>query len=295
MGDLRGYGLVFIGVAFFATSLPFSAWAVADFDPFTAGVGRSLLGGVLSLVTLLVVRPRLPQGRQWRYLAYAGAGTGFVFPFFTNLGMASVGPNEGAVVIAVLPLSTAIFARFIEPDRRLGPWFWVGSLIACAVVTAFILRAGFSGFSLGYAALVLSLAVGFSYAWAGRVARDLPAWQVICWASVLALPFQVAAFAVLWPWLDLSGGGQAWAGLGIGALSAQWGGFFFFYAGLARVGAARGSLVQYSQPFLTFVLVAALTWVWPGPQVLLYAAAVIAALALTRLDGWKPAAKVIDS
>lgn len=284
MSDLRGYILVFIGVAFFATSLPFSSWAVADFDPFTAGVGRSFLGGTLSLITLLIVRPPLPKGKQWRYLAYASVGTGFIFPYFTNLGMATVGPNEGAVVIAILPLATAIFARFVEPDRRLGTWFWVGSLLACLCVAAFILRDGFSGMSIGYLALVISLLVGFSYAWAGRVARDMPGWQVICWASTLALPVQFIAFAILWPQLDVSGGAQAWLGLGIGALSAQWGGFFFFYAGLAMVGAARGSLVQYSQPFLTFFLVAALTLSIPDWRVFPYALAVVVALGLTRLD-----------
>lgn len=281
---MRGYVLVLIGTAFFATSLPFSAWAVSGFDPFTAGVGRAFLGGLLSLITLLVVRPTLPQGRQWRHLGFAAVGTGLIFPLFTNLGMASVGPNDGAVVIAILPLSTAIFARFIEPDRRLGPWFWAGSGLACLVVLAFVLRDGFGGLAPGHMALVLSLFVGFSYAWAGRTARDLPAWQVICWASVLALPGQVLAFALFWPWLDLDAGVQAWVGLSLGALGAQWAGFFFFYAGLALVGSARGSLMQYSQPFMTFFLVAALAWSIPDWRVFPYALAVIAGLALTRLD-----------
>ena len=284
MTALRGYLLVFVGVVFFATSLPFSSWAVADFDPFTAGVGRALIAGLLSCGALALVRPALPRGIQWRHLGYAALGTGFIFPFFTNLGMVSLSPNDGAVVIAVLPLSTALFARRIEPDRRLGLWFWVGSVLACCIVAAFILRDGFDGLSLGYGALLVSLLVGFSYAWAGRVARDLPGWQVICWSSVLALPFQITAFGLLLPWLDISGGGQAWAGLVAGAFSAQWGGFFFFYAGLALVGAARGSLVQYSQPFLTFFLVAGLAWAVPDWQVFPYALGVIAALALTRLE-----------
>ena len=225
---MRGYLLVFIGVAFFATSLPFSSWAVAGFDPFTAGIGRSFIGGTLSLLTLLILRPPLPNRGQWRYLAYAAVGTGFIFPYFTNLGMDTVGPNDGAVVIAILPLATALFARFIEPERRLGLWFWVGSVLACLVVAAFILRDGFDGLSLGYIALLLSLFVGFSYAWAGRVSQQMPAWQVICWASVLAMPFQVLAFAVLWPWLDVQADTQAWIGIGMGALIAQWSGFLFF-------------------------------------------------------------------
>ena len=281
---MHGYLLVFIGVVFFATSLPFSAWAVGGFDPFTAGVGRAFLGGILSVGALLLMRPALPQGRQWRYLAYASLGTGFIFPYFTNLGMETLGPSDGAVVIAILPLSTALFARFIEPDRRLGPWFWLGSVLACLIVAAFILREGWGGLSMGYFALLASLLVGFSYAWAGFISRQMPGWQVICWSSVLALPFQALAFAALWPLLDLTADTKAWAGLTIGALSAQWGGFFFFYAGLALVGAARGSLVQYSQPFLTFFLVAGLSLSYPDGQVWLYALGVIGALLLTRLD-----------
>lgn len=284
---LRGYLWVFIGVAFFATSLPFSRMAVDGLDPFSAGVGRALIGGLLSSVTLLILRPALPRGRQWRILAFAGVGTGFIFPFFTNLGMASVDPNDGAVVIAILPLSTALFARVIEPERRLGPWFWIGSALACGFVAAFILRDGFAGFSWGYAALLTSLLVGFSYAWAGNLARELPAWQVICWASILALPIQIILFALLWNQLDMNAPTPSWIGLGIGALGAQWGGFFFFYAGLAAVGAARGSLVQYSQPFLTFLLVAAMTFTLPDWRVIPYAAAVVLALSLTRLDASK--------
>jgi len=284
MSDLRGYLLALIGVAFFATSLPFSQWAVEGLDPFSAGVGRSFLGGLLSLTTLLILRPALPRGRQWRVLAFAGVGTGFIFPYFTNLGMASVSANDGAVVIAVLPLSTALFARFIEPERKLGPWFWIGSLLACLVVAAFILRDGFGGLAWGHLALVVSLLIGFSYAWAGNLAREMPAWQVISWASVLALPVQAIVFAILWPGLDFEAPAKSWVGMGLGALGAQWGGFFFFYAGLAMVGAAKGSLVQYSQPFLTFLIVAAISLSVPDWRVLPYALAVVAALALTRLD-----------
>ena len=288
---MRGYVLVLVGVAFFATSLPFSQWAVQGLDPFSAGVGRAVLGGLLSLAILLIMRPVRPRGRQWRILAFAGVGTGFIFPFFTSLGMASVDPNDGAVVIAVLPLSTALFARFIEPDRVLGPWFWLGSALACLTVAAFILRDGFGGLTPGHLALLVSLLVGFSYAQAGKLARELPAWQVICWASVLVLPAQGLLFAVLWPELDLDASAQAWVGLVLGALGAQWGAFFFFYAGLALVGAARGSLIQYSQPFLTFLLVAALTLSLPDWRVVPYALAVVAALALTGLDARPQAAR----
>ena len=197
--------------------------------------------------------------------------------------MTQVGANDGAVVIAILPLATAIFARFIEPERTLGPWFWVGSVLACILVAVFILRDGFDGFSLGYIYLLISLFVGFSYAWAGRVAREMPAWQVISWASLLALPVQILIFAFIWPFLDLSAPAGAWLALGLGVVGPQWAGFFAFYAGLALVGGARGSLVQYSQPFLTFILMIALGAIF-DPLLLVFAGAVIAALGLTRLD-----------
>lgn len=285
---MRGYLLVFIGVLCFATSLPFTQWAVAGLDPFSAGVGRATIGAIFSLITLLILRPPLPKGAQWRHLAYVGVGTGFIFPGSTALSTVTVPANEGAIVIAILPLVTAVAAYFIERDRKLGGWFWLSSLLASLVVAAFILRDGFSGFAVGHLWLLVSLLTGFSYAWAGRTARSLPGWQVICWSLVLALPFQLLCFAILWPTLDWAAPPQAWIALLLGVLGAQWGGFFAFFAGLALVGSARGSMVQYSQPFLTLVIVAllpplsAIDW-----RLIPYATLVVAALLLSRFDRTK--------
>jgi drug/metabolite transporter (DMT)-like permease len=81
----------------------------------------------------------------------------------------------------------------------------------------------------------------------------------------------------------------SWLALLYVALFAQWIGFFAWNAGLAMGGIARVSQVQLLQPFVTFALAATFNGETITRQILLFAAAVVATVAIsTRMRG-KPA------
>ena len=109
----------------------------------------------------------------------------------------------------------------------------------------------------------------------------MPGWEVISWVLVIGLPISLPAAALTMPsdlaHIDL----KPWLGLLYVALFSQWIGFFAWNAGMAMGGIARVSQVQLLQPFITFALAAlingeTITW-----QTVLFAAAVVATVAIS--------------
>src|SRR6185503_14915163 len=74
---------------------------------------------------------------------------------------------------------------------------------------------------------------------------------------------------------------KPWLGLLYVALFSQWIGFFAWNAGMAMGGIARVSQVQLLQPFVTFVLAALLNGETITWQVVAFAAAVVATVAVS--------------
>jgi drug/metabolite transporter (DMT)-like permease len=109
--------------------------------------------------------------------------------------------------------------------------------------------------------LLILVAVALSaigYAEGGALARELPAWQVICWAVLLSAPLTIPIALVAASGSDMHADADAWLGFayvaGISALL----GFFPWYAGLARGGVAKIGQIQLIQPLLTLAWSAAL-------------------------------------
>ncbi len=74
---------------------------------------------------------------------------------------------------------------------------------------------------------------------------------------------------------------KPWLALLYVAVFSQWIGFFAWNAGMAMGGIARVSQVQLLQPFVTFVLAALFNGETITPQILLFAAAVVATVAIS--------------
>ena len=242
---------------------------------------RTAIAGLCSLALLIVLRRPLPPRRLWPQLAIAMLCVSILFPFLMALGMQTVDASHGGVVLGILPIATALVAVAITHERP-RPLFWVASLAGAGLVIGFALRQGGGAISAGDLFLFAAVAVSsIGYAFSGKLTSHMPGWEVISWVLVMALPISLPAAVLTMP-ADI---GQIalnpWLALLYVALFSQWIGFFAWNAGMAMGGIARVSQVQLLQPFITFALAAYFNDETITPQILLFAAAVVATVAVS--------------
>ena len=125
-------------------------------------------------------------------------------------------------------------------------------------------------------------AAGMGYAEGARLARVLGAWQVICWALLIAVPLLVVPVALAAWQHGLAASPNAWLGFAYVSIISQFLGFFAWYHGLAIGGVARVGQLQLFQPFMTIAASALLLGESITPLTLVAAVLVFAAVALGR-------------
>lgn len=278
--ETLGLLLGLCGVAGFSVTLPATRLAVAHLDPTLVGLGRSLIAGILAAALLWMTRQPLPSRAQLKGLALAAAGVIVGFPLLSSWAMQSLPASHGAILVAILPLFTAVAGTLRGGDRpSIG--FWLASLAGTGVVAAFVVFNGAGGWQGADAVLVLaSLAAALGYAEGGRLARAMGGWQVICWSLVIAAPFLLppVAFSLLRHGAEAPL--QSWLGFGYVSVVSQLMAFVLWYQGLALGGVVRVSQVQLLQPFLTLGVAALLLGEAVTPAMIGFALAVAATVAV---------------
>lgn len=218
-------------------------------------IARGLLAAAVCGVALAVLRGPLPRREEWGRLVVVALGAVIGFPLLTALALQTTTNASSAVVIAMLPIATAVFALRYTHERP-GREFWLPAAFGGAVCLVYAISRTGTGTGLGYLYLAGALVVcGAAYAAGGSLSTRRPGWQVIAWAVVAATPVYVAIAAVAGG-VELPTSRIAWVGLIYVAVVSQFIGFVFWYDGLARLGAFRGGQIQLLQPLLTFV------WGW---------------------------------
>jgi drug/metabolite transporter (DMT)-like permease len=275
-----GLLLGFIGMAIFGGTLPATRLAISGFDPLALTALRTAIAGLCALILLLVLRRPLPPRRLWFQLAVAMLCVSILFPFLMALAVLTVDASHGGVVMGILPIATALVAVAITHERP-KPLFWVASVGGASLVIAFALRQGGGMLSAGDLLLFAAVAIGaIGFTFSGRLTAEMPGWEVISWVQVIALPISLPAAALTLP-ADLTHIAlKPWLALLYVALFSQWIGFFAWNAGMAMGGIARVSQVQLLQPFITFALAAWFNGETITLQILLFAAAVVATVAI---------------
>lgn len=273
-------------MAIFGGTLPATRIAVSAIDPIALTSLRTAIAGLCSLALLLVLRRPLPPRALWPQLLITMLCVGILFPLLMSMGMQTVDASHGGVVLGILPIGTALVAVAITHERP-RPLFWIASVAGAALVIAFALRQGGGALSSGDMLLFAAVAIAaIGYAFSGRLTASMPGWEVISWVLVMALPVSLPASLLAMP-SDLSQIAlKPWLGLLYVALFSQWIGFFAWNAGMAIGGIARVSQVQLLQPFITFMLAALFNGETITPQIVLFASAVVATVAIsTRTRG----------
>ncbi|MFM9367769.1 DMT family transporter [Streptomyces sp. Da 82-17] len=252
-GNTGGTLLAALGVTAFSLTFPGTVWALEGLGPWTLVAVRMVLAGLLAGGCLLALRVRLPERRHWAGLAVVAAGVVLGFPLLTTLALQTSTTAHAAVVVGLLPLTTALFSA-LRTGARPSRTFWTAALAGAAAVIAFTVQQ--SGGALTTADLYLFAALlicAAGYTEGGRLARVMPGWHVIGWALVLCLPLAAVGAWIAVGYEPVHLTARSVAGLAWLAVGSQWVGLIVWYRGMAAIGIPKASQLQLAQPLLTLV------------------------------------------
>jgi drug/metabolite transporter (DMT)-like permease len=249
----KGIALGLVAIIAFGLTLPITRFIGTELDPVLISFGRSAIAGLVAAAILHWRKISFPTPNERRQLWMVIAGVVLGFPLFSVWAMQLVSSAHGGVVMGLLPLLTALAGSFVAGEKPSVP-FWMVSLLGGVLVVLYMMPAQGLRFQLGDLLLLLaSISAAVGYAFGGKLSRQIPGWQVICWALVLALPLTVPPFLWRLPEAWQTVGLQSWLGFLYLALVSQLFGFFLWYRAFALGGIARISQVQLLQPFVTIV------------------------------------------
>ncbi|MFK3732116.1 DMT family transporter [Streptomyces sp. NPDC088090] len=247
----RGTLLALLGVVSFSLTFPSTVWGLESFGPWSLVAVRSTLAALIAGAFLLGGRVPLPERRHLAGLAVVAGGVVVGFPLLTTLALRTSTTSHAAVVVGLLPLTTAAFAA-VRTGRRPSRAFWGAAVAGAAVVLAFTVQQSGGTLSAGDLYLFGALLVcAAGYTEGGRLARLMPGWQVIGWALVFCLPLMAPASAVALALEPVHLTAHGVVGLVWVAAGSTFFGLYVWYRGMAAIGIPRASQLQLAQPLLT--------------------------------------------
>lgn len=258
--------------AFMAAALALALWggtpvankiAVANIDPMSAGLLRSMLAGFIAIAVATTMRLPLPGGAGNKLLlVVTGTASFAAWPMLLSLGLGYTTANHAALVMALIPVSTGLIAALF--DRRMPrPGWWCG--VALALLGTIMLVTGRSGpVAAEGASLAGDLIVlagvgvcGLGYVAGGRLASQIGTrattfWGLACASVVLVPVFMAVAPRTDWSAVPAAG----WGGIAYLTLLSSLVGYALWFRALSHGGIARIGTLQFGQPVLTLVLAA---------------------------------------
>lgn len=224
-------------------------------SPLFVGSGRAVIAAVLAATVLWFSRQKLPRGGQWGRLAVVAGGVVVGFPLLTSFALTDVPASRGAVVVALLPAVTAMFA-VLRTGERPALSFWMATGLGATAAVLFAAAQGGRLVGLRWSDVLLFAAVvvcAIGYAEGGVLSRELGSWQTISWALVLASPLMILLTVVAVVQHPPEGALVEWGAFGYLAVVSMFLGFFAWYRGLAIGPMAQVSQVQLTQPVMSLL------------------------------------------
>ncbi|MET7985185.1 MULTISPECIES: DMT family transporter [unclassified Streptomyces] len=271
-----------LGVTAFSLTFPATAWGLTGFGPWSLVTVRCVLAAVLAGGCLLALRVPRPARRHLAGLAVVAAGVVLGFPLLTTLALRTSTTAHAAVVVGLLPLTTALFSA-LRTGARPSRTFWLAACAGAAAVIAFTVQQSGGALTGADAYLFGALLIcAAGYTEGGRLARVMPGWQVIGWALVLCLPLSVPGALLALSYEPVQLTAHSVAGVLWVAAGSQFLGLVAWYRGMASIGIPKASQLQLAQPLLTLVWSVLLLGERLTPAAPLTAAAVLVCIALTQ-------------
>ena len=274
-----------LGVVVFGLTMPATRAAVLELDSVAITLGRALLAAALAAVTLAIARPQPPQRRDWARLFWFAVCSIIGFPLLMTTAMQYAPASHAAVVLAVLPLLTAMAGVLVARERpSIG--FWACGVAGTVVVLIYTLLSGGGSGDLHWADLLLAaaaLSAAIAYGLGGEMSHRIGGWEVISWALVVSAPVILILFLILAPPINWAASARAWTGFLYVAVFSQFLGFFAWNKGMSLGGIAKIGQMQLLQPFVTLVGAYVLLGESIGLMEVVFSIAVVVLVAL----GWR--------
>ena len=225
--ETKGMLFGFLGVVVFGLTLPATTFAVNYLPPIFLGLSRASLASLVALVVLFVTKSQLPTRKQLLQLLIVGAGVAVCFPVFSAWGMLFLPASHGAVILALLPITTVLFSCLIYKEKP-SFGFWLCAIFGSAIVIFYTVLKGFGRPQFGDLILLLAnCGAALGYAIGGKLSQQLGGWRVICWALVVISPFNLVFTFLNFPETISNIPLIGWSSFLYLALMSQLFGFFF--------------------------------------------------------------------
>lgn len=257
---LAVYSAGLTATVFWGLTPAMTKFVVTEVDPFTVGALRTVVAGPVCLAVALIVGLSLPKsGSSWVLMGCSVIGCYIGFPVLFTLGQAETTTSHAALIIAIMPILTGLFAAIIERRMPVRGW-WLGSSTAFLGVT-FLVSARF-GYSTGENSLdgdLLCLAAAVcgsaGYIAGSRLTTEIGSWGTTFWGLAIAGLFGGGAL-LLGPdktdWSSVSGLG--YATLLYLAVCGSILGYVAWYWALARGDAMRVASIQFLLPIIALAV-----------------------------------------
>ena len=209
------------------------------------------------------------------------------FPVLTTLALQYTTSAHAAVIVAGLPLVTAVLA-VIRVNEKVPGAFWLAALVGTLTLIIYAwLNGGSEDINLVADLMLLGavIAAAVGYAEGAILGRSMPGWQVVSWCVVAFLPISLPVALVSY-YLGIDS--HVVTPITVGAflftaLGSMYFGFFAWYRGLAELGIAKGSQVQLLQALLTLAWSALLLGERLSWQTVAAAVVVVTCVAATQI------------
>ncbi len=284
---LRASGAVAFTIVSWAAAFPFIRIAMHGLAPMQLAAARFATAALLTIVWLLVRRPKRPTPRDAALFVLAGLLGIAAYNALLNTAELSVAPGAAAFIMSTSPIFTAILATVFlrETLNRRG---WLGSLASFAGI-GLIAWGQPGGLVPGSGATLILLAAASSAAYFVLARRLIPVYGPLASTAYTLL----AGALLLAPWLPGALAALAAPGaqpatlaavLALGVFPAALG-YATWTIGLAHFGAARATNFLYLVPAIATALSMALTGERPGFSTLAGGAIAVAGVAFVAWRG----------
>jgi drug/metabolite transporter (DMT)-like permease len=242
-----------LGVCGFGLTLPATKAAVPLFGVVTVGIGRAVLAGILGLILLMMTKSKIPTLQQTGGLIIVALGVVFGFPLFSAYAMKYLPASHGAIVVAIIPLLTALFGNFLAGEKP-SKGYWVAASIGSLSIAVYAISVGGGMLHIADLALLLAaIAAAIGYAQGTKLAKEIGSWRTICYALAIVLPVTIPLSIACLEFNPVPNPIAAWMGFFYVSFISMFLAFFAWYKGMSMGGIAKIGQLQLLQPFVTIL------------------------------------------